>query len=155
MKSLITVWALLFTSGLYAADLTEQLQQCRSIDVALQRLACYDKIDTLKSTVAAAPQATVAEATPTPVADFGLERKKVEQQIKAVDNLSLKLKSAKTNKLGLLVFTFTNGQVWRQTNKEYFAVKGDGAFQIERGILGAFYLSKVGTNRKIRVMREQ
>lgn len=154
MKSLITV-LVLFTSTLHAADLTEQLQQCRAISVELQRLACYDKIEATTNIVAIAPAAKAAEVTSTPVADFGLERKKVEQQMKAVDNLSLELKSATTNQLGLLVFTFTNGQVWRQSTKEFFPVKGGGSFQVERGMLGAFYLNKVGTNRKIRVVREQ
>ena len=155
MKSIITVLALLSVGSVYAADLAEQLQQCRSIEGQLQRLTCYDKIDTATSTITSPPQAKTAEVTQTPAADFGLERKKVEQQTKALDNLSLELKSATTNKLGLLIFTFTNGQVWRQATKESFSVKGGGAFEVERGMLGAFYLKKVGINRKIRVVREQ
>ncbi len=154
MKRLITVWALLFTSNLYAADIEQQLQQCRAIEAQLQRLVCYDKIETT-ATDDATPSGKAVEPNFAPVADFGLERKKVEQQTKALDTLSLKLKTVTTNKLGLMVFTFSNGQVWRQATKEYFAVKGDGDFQIERGMLGAFYLSKAGENRRIRVVREQ
>ncbi len=155
MKSLITVLALLSACNVYAADLAEQLQQCRSVEGELQRLTCYDKIDTATSTITPPLHAKTAEVTQNPAADFGLERKKVEQQTKALDNLSLELKSATTNNLGLLIFTFTNGQVWRQATKEYFSVKGGGTFEVERGMLGAFYLKKVGSNRKIRVVREQ
>lgn len=172
MKSLITVLALLSAGSVYAADLAEQLQQCRSVEGELQRLTCYDKIDTATesfsanavapvaavvavSSVAVAPQTKADEAKPAPVADFGLEHKKVEEQIDAVDNLSLELKSVNTNRLGLLVFTFSNGQVWRQTSKDFFTVKEGSTYVVERGLFGAFYLNKVGTNRKIRVVREQ
>lgn len=166
MKSLSVILAMLLASGAYAADLTEQLQQCRAIDVELKRLACYDKIDAATPDVSPVPTPTaVAVPTPTavavtntvvePVADFGLEKKRVEQAIKEVDTLSLELKSVKTNKLGLMIFTFTNGQVWRQSSKEFFYSDVGASFQIKRGLFGAFYLSKKGANRTTKVIREQ
>lgn len=162
MKSLIILLAL-FASGLNAADLSIQLQQCRALSNELQRLACYDKIALGSEDRAPAPSLNTAAvieqpllaAAPQPAADFGLEQKKVQQQTEAVDQLSLELKSVKTNSLGLLVFTFTNGQVWRQTSKDFFTVKEGSAYQVDRGMFGAFYMNKVGTNRKIRVVREQ
>lgn len=158
MKGIITLLALLAPS-LHAAELTLQLQQCRSVASELQRLTCYDKIEITAANAVAQVSTGVsqmtAEETSTPAADFGLERKKMAQKAEAVEHLLLELKSAETNKLGLLVFTFTNGQVWRQASKDFFTAKEGSDYQVERGLLGAFYLKKVGTNRKVRVVREQ
>jgi hypothetical protein len=167
MKGIITLLAILAPS-LHAADLTVQLQQCRSVTNDLQRLICYDKIGKTGSastyttvaaattnTIVARTQATAEEASSNPVAEFGLEHKETARKIEAIDNVSLELQSTETNKLGFIVFTFTNGQVWRQTTKEFFSIEEGNTYQVERGILGAFYLSKAGTNRKVRVVREQ
>lgn len=163
MKGIITVLAL-FASSLHAADVTEQLQQCRSVTNDLQRLICYDKIGKTGSassytTVAAATTSTVVATTEAassnPVAEFGLEHKETARKMEAIDNLSLELQSAEQNKLGFMLFTFTNGQVWRQTTKDVFPTEEGSTYLVERGILGAFYLNKVGTNRKVRVVREQ
>lgn len=168
MNKYLTLLVMGFIAPLHASQVLEnQIINCQSITSNEQRLACFDRIE-LVVAKSAAPVATpvataVAESASSAVAtapyqateEFGLEHKRVQQAVKKLDKLSLKLKSVKTNKRDLLVFTFTNGQVWRQSSKEFFSPQLGATFQIQRGALGAFYLNKKGTNRKIRVVREQ
>ena len=162
MKKALVMLAL-FAPALYAADLSQQLEQCRSIGNDLQRLVCYDKMNTaagayVKTT--SDSENTVQTVNVAPVAptkeEFGLERKaeaaKEEVEIK---NLELVLQSVETNRQGLMIFTFDNGQVWRQTSKDIFTATPGSTYIVERGLLGSFFMNKEGTNRKTRVLREK
>lgn len=152
-----------FAPALYAADLSDQLMQCRGISNDLQRLVCYDKMNTAAAAAytkaAARAEQTVstqATAVEEKAEDFGLERKIQAAKAEAsADTMSMVLQKVATNKQGLMVFTFDNGQVWRQTSKDVFQASEGSIYTVERGMLNSFFLNKEGTNRKTRVIREK
>lgn len=163
MKKALVVLAL-FAPTLYAADLSQQLEQCRDVANDLQRLACYDKMNTaaagayVKTT--SDRENTVQTVNVAPVAptkeEFGLERKaEAAKQEVEIKNLELKLQSVETNRQDLMIFTFDNGQVWRQTSKEFFTATPGRTYIIERGFFGSFFINKKGSNRKTKVLREK
>jgi hypothetical protein len=55
----------------------------------------------------------------------------------------------------LLVFTFENGQVWRQVSKETFPAKAGKTYVLGRGALNSFFLNEEGSGRKTRVRRDK
>lgn len=162
MKKALALFAL-FAPALYAADLSVQLTQCRSISNDLQRLVCYDKMNTASAAAYAKTTSNADRAISTQTAvvantvdDFGLERKVQEAKAEtSAQNLSLVLQKVETNKQGLMVFTFENGQVWRQTSKDVFQASEGSVYIVERGMLNSFFMNKEGTNRKTRVIREK
>lgn len=166
MKKALVMLAL-FAPALYAADLSQQLEQCRSLGNDLQRLVCYDKMNTAaagayvkaisnsENTVQTVNVAPVAPAASTKE-EFGLERKvEAAKEETEIQNLELVLQSVESNRQGMMVFTFDNGQVWRQTSKDIFTATPGSTYIIERGLLGSFFMNKEGTNRKTRVLREK
>lgn len=163
MKKALFMLAL-FAPALYAADLSQQLEQCRSLGNDLQRLVCYDKMNTaaagayvkaISNSGSTVQTVNVAPVAPTKE-EFGLERKvEAAKEEVEIQNLELVLQSVDTNRQGMMIFTFDNGQVWRQTSKDIFTATPGSTYIIERGLLGSFFMNKEGTNRKTRVLREK
>jgi quercetin dioxygenase-like cupin family protein len=52
-----------------------------------------------------------------------------------------------------LIFSFDNGQEWRQRDAERYKVKVGDVIYIERGAIGSFWLSKDDVRKRIRVRR--
>lgn len=88
-----------------------------------------------------------------PTSDFGLENKKPKKQ--SVEKIFAEVAEVKTDPYKKLIVTFSDGQVWRQTDSVRLRVSpGDQVF-VERGSLSSFFMGKESANKRIRVKRSK
>ena len=158
MKSkILIVVAGLWVSVANAAELSDQLTQCRAVQNDLQRLTCYDKI----GTSGYKPAAVVAEemqyptesstATATKAPDnFGIEHKVIE---KVASSISSTVVNIVQSKRGFWTVTLENGQTWRQISSDGFVLRNGEEVEISRGTFNSFLLSKKGSERQTKVTR--
>jgi hypothetical protein len=154
---------LLLAAGLAQASDAE-LQRCRQIADASQRLRCYDALPlaatpsapaVMRAAPAAPPAATApAAGTPSAAADnFGLEDRSGGTRVDVIESSIVgNFEDWGPN----YRFNLANGQVWQVMDGSIgFRSSSDSRVKIRRGMLGAFYLELVGTNRSPRVQRVQ
>lgn len=138
------------------ADIQQSMLSCATLTDNTLRLACYDKLGaSLKTATVREPSKVIAPAAiPTAVieADFG--KPKVSPS-DAIDALSGTVKTVSTTHAKRLIITLENAQVWRQTDNSVFDVAAGDAVTIEKASFGSFLLRKAGSNRTIRVKREE
>lgn len=169
MTKYLGLLMLTFVAPLHASSALEShIGYCQTLTSDQQRLACFDRIKLTTQApeakpVTAAPAAAPAVISPVSVvpavaaqaaAEFGLEHKK-EAPEEQKDTLILKLTKLSKTAHGELIFTFENGQVWRQVSKETFIASAGQSYQLQRGALNSFFLSKEGQARKTRVRRDK
>jgi hypothetical protein len=162
MKSkFLIVVAGLWVSFANAAELSDQLAQCRAVQNDLQRLICYDKIGTSGYTpavgaVVAEPRQLPPENSPATVTaapdNFGIEHKVIE---KAASSISSTVVSIVQSKRGFWTITLDNGQKWRQISSDGFVLRKGEEIEISRGTFNSFLLSKKGSERQTKVTRLQ
>jgi len=151
MKSLIL---LLLAAGPALANDASVLQ-CRNLNDAAARLACYDAIVLAPARPAAAP---TPMAAPTPVAaaasakaaeqSFGLPEKSTVDAIESV--IPGKFEGWGPNQH----FTLANGQVWRISDgSSAFHVATDVKVKIEKSTLRSNSMTIEGMNQKPSVRR--
>lgn len=103
--------------------------------------------------VAAAPSVTAAEGE----SAFGHEeklRRAVERERRIPTSIESTVAGAFRGWSGRTVFTLANGQVWQQVDDATFSVRlQDPRVTIEKGAMGAFYLSVEGYGSRVRVRR--
>lgn len=153
------------------ASIEQQLTQCATTADKLDRLICYDKLaesvkaDTISTqtipttvatvavpTTAAAIVATAPQAPAAKIADdFGMEAKRVQEN--TVDKIYLEIQSIAEDAYGDIKVTFTNGQVWKQTDGRKYNVKQGETVYIEKAALGSFLMGTDDRNAKVRVKR--
>ena len=162
-----------------AKSISEALEECGRVQNSLKRLVCYDGVvnelnrytglDDLMNVPAPLPAAKGGTASrpvaPAPAAgsskqeafsptdDFGMEYKRLRENTE--DKIYANVSSVKKDARKRLVLTLDNGHVWKQTDSGAFRVKDGDVIYVERGALGAFYLSKDDVNRRIRVKRSK
>lgn len=106
--------------------------------------------------VAAVSNTATSAATPvapqTNVDEFGLTKKADEV---VIEKVYMDIASVKKDPYGALIITFTNGQVWKQTESKSFKLKSGETVYIEKGALSSFILSSDSRNSSIRVKRLQ
>lgn len=172
MRFTLLTGAVLLVSAQANASIEQQLTQCAAMTDKLDRLVCYDnlaasiRVDTIAHnatapTATAAPVATsVAVATvaaptvavATNVEDnFGMEVKRVQEN--TTDKIYLDVESVAEDAYGALKITFTNGQVWKQTENRKFNLKVGEKVFIEKAALGSFLMGTESRNAKVRVKR--
>ena len=157
------------------ASIEQQLTQCAATADKLERLICYDNlaasikgttatIDTQTAPVSvaavlAAPTVAVAANAPAAPAapaaniedNFGMEAKRIQEN--TVDKIYLDVQSVTEDPYGAIKVTFTNGQVWKQTESRKFNLKqGDKVF-IKKAALGSFLMGTDNRNTQVRVKR--
>lgn len=143
----------------WATSLDSALLTCKQINDDAQRLACFDQIQLtpITSTEAAAgKEALVAAKTQTILTedDFGLEHKSAVKD-KLQSSTAMVLTKLTKTPFGVQIFSFENGQVWRQVSKETFSVGIGKTYILERAALNSFFLSEEGSGRKTRVRRDK
>ncbi|MCS6119562.1 hypothetical protein G3444_11660 [Shewanella baltica] len=173
MRLTLMAAAIMLVSVQANASIEQQLTQCAATADKLDRLICYDKLaesvkgvtPALASTqVAPATVATVAAPTAVAVAatapqapaanivdDFGMEAKRVQEN--TVDKIYLEVQSITEDPYGAIKVTFTNGQVWKQTDGRKFNLKQGEKVYIEKAALGSFLMGTDERNAKARVKR--
>ncbi len=88
---------------------------------------------------------------------FGQEdklRREVERERRIPKSLESSIAGAFRGWSGRTIFTLTNGQVWQQVDDSTFSVRlQDPRVTIDKGAMGAFYLSVEGYGSRVRVRR--
>lgn len=161
-KYILLAFLILTCFAAKADTLAFALNECKKITANDVRLACFDQIQTssISQPAAKTEQAqsnTASVATPTTeqlVESFGKEHKTVSASQQQTTIVS-KLTKLTTTPLGSSIFTFENGQVWRQVSTEYFFAEVGRNYEIERGALNSFFLSEQGKRREIKVRRDK
>lgn len=174
MRFTLLTCAVLLVSAQANAAIEQQLTQCAGITDKLERLVCYDNLaasiqvttvaNNTTAPIAVAPVVTpaaapVAVATAAPVAaaatnledNFGMEVKRVQEN--TTDKIYLDVESIAEDPYGALKITFTNGQVWKQTENRKFNLKVGEKVFIEKAALGSFLMGTESRNAKVRVKR--
>ncbi len=174
MRLTLLTGAVLLVSAQANAGIEQQLTQCAGITDKLERLVCYDNLaasiqvttvtNNTTASIAVAPVVTpaaapAAVATAAPVAaaatnvedNFGMEVKRVQEN--TTDKIYLDVESIAEDAYGALKITFTNGQVWKQTENRKFNLKVGEKVFIEKAALGSFLMGTESRNAKVRVKR--
>ncbi|MCT8860980.1 hypothetical protein K5M76_18905 [Shewanella xiamenensis] len=174
MRLTLLTGAVLLVSAQANASIEQQLTQCAGITDKLERLVCYDNLaasiqvttvtNNTTAPIAVAPVVTpaaapAAVATAAPVAaaatnvedNFGMEVKRVQEN--TTDKIYLDVESIAEDAYGALKITFTNGQVWKQTENRKFNLKVGEKVFIEKAALGSFLMGTESRNAKVRVKR--
>lgn len=150
----VPAWAMAANTGT-----TVDLQRCVNIDNDIARLQCFDNL--AKSVKAIKVKATPAEvAAPAPKtraekeAEFGMEKHVQAQHEESLpEQISSKVTRLRKDPYGHAILSLENDQVWKQKSGRTLLVRKDDVVIIERGVLGAFYLHKKGSQRSVRVTR--
>lgn len=171
MRLTLITAAIMLVSVQANASIEQQITQCAATADKLDRLICYDKLaesvkaDTISTqaipatvatvavpTTAAAIVATAPQAPAAKIADdFGMEAKRVQEN--TVDKIYLEIQSIAEDAYGDIKVTFTNGQVWKQTDGRKYNVKQGETVYIEKAALGSFLMGTDDRNAKVRVKR--
>ncbi|MFG0457413.1 hypothetical protein [Shewanella mangrovisoli] len=176
MRFTLLTGAVLLVSAQANAAIEQQLTQCAGITDKLERLVCYDNLaasiqvttvtNNTTAPIAVAPVVTpaaapavVASAAPVAAAaaatnvedNFGMEVKRVQEN--TTDKIYLDVESIAEDAYGALKITFTNGQVWKQTENRKFNLKVGEKVFIEKAALGSFLMGTESRNAKVRVKR--
>lgn len=174
MRLTLLTGAVLLVSAQANAGIEQQLTQCAGITDKLERLVCYDNLaasiqvttvtNNTTAPIAVAPVVTPAAApaalaTAAPVAaaatnvedNFGMEVKRVQEN--TTDKIYLDVESIAEDAYGALKITFTNGQVWKQTENRKFNLKVGEKVFIEKAALSSFLMGTESRNAKVRVKR--
>lgn len=143
------------------AGIEQQLAQCAAMTDKLERLICYDNLAASVQVVSATvATAVIAQgvAAPSPAAaasniedNFGMEAKRAQED--AIDKIYLDVESIAEDPYGALKITFTNGQVWKQTEGRKYNLKAGEKVFIEKAALGSFLMGTENRNAKVRVKR--
>lgn len=166
------------SNAVQAETISEALFKCSKESNSLKRLVCYDRLTQqakgytdveLPRNIATGnvnvprvsrSQSPETSESPTTIAvqprtaeqRFGLSEK-VEYQDKDLDVLTLTLQDIKKDPRNKRSFYLENGQVWKQTDDASILIKSGDTAIIEKGLLGAYFLKKEGTNRRVKVKR--
>lgn len=126
-------------SPAFAQSLQAELQTCAQYSDDSKRLACYDKLS--------GNLQQYAEK------QFGQEEKQVLEE--APESITATVTEMKEGAYGKITFALDNGQFWRQTDNTRVTWKNGVRVELERGVLGAFYMRDVNGGRRVKVKRIQ
>lgn len=178
--SWITAAAIL-VSAQASAGLEQGLATCSAKADKLDRLICYDtlagsvksapKVISTQTNTAAATTAVAATSvtaasqtktivTPTTLPaniedEFGNAnlKKDKDEANKEINKIYLEIASISKDAYGALKVSFSNGQIWKQSDNRHFKVKVGETVFIEKAALGSFILGTDKRNSTIRVKR--
>jgi hypothetical protein len=172
--SLIALICALGASSVQAETVAQAIEKCRNTDNSLKRLVCYDNVakslrqyEGVDSELSQLPALTVkrpASVPSTPVQpaqpearnavpenEFGLEHKR--DLSKEASELQVTIAELSKTVRGKHKLTFSDGSVWQQTDETYLKFEKGQVVTVERGLLGSFYLSVEGLNKRMKVKR--
>jgi len=168
--------AVILVSTNVNAGVEQELLACAMKSDKLDRLICFDALaETVKtsqsrtSAASAAPvvatatapavavsQSAPATATTLPAAlpknaedDFG----NLKSEEKSLEKLYMEVASVKKDPYGALKISFSNGQVWKQSDSRRYKLKAGETVYVEKAALGSFVLGTDTRNATIRVKR--
>ncbi|MDC8832166.1 hypothetical protein [Alteromonas gilva] len=137
----------------------QRSEKSAAADVAASRTPVSAPTPQNNSNRRAAPPAQSREAvtqnTPAQsdkVSEFGLAPKKPVDQIERIASV---IASIEDGPRDTRYVHLQDGSVWKQTDSTRMRLKEGQEVYVERGALGAFYLSRENVNRRIKVKRIQ
>ncbi|WP_026376439.1 hypothetical protein [Aestuariibacter salexigens] len=163
-----------------AKTLSDAIAECGRVENSLKRLVCYDQVvkdmqqysgldevvskgiparpaaPAIANAQTAAPQAAVNSPAPTASTPENAEDtfgKAIVRPDADIERLYYEVADVDINRKKRATVTMTNGHIWRQTDSGSFRVREGERVYVERGAMGAFYLSKDDVNRRMRVVR--
>jgi len=165
------------------ADTLLSLKKCADTKDSLIRLLCYDNVmqtidvektqnlerpNDILAVRATEPSLSLGNNTPLrPVnkhivakssskeEKFGDEHIKKTDNDSNIDSVNFLIEKVRKDNHEKWLITFSNSQVWKQTDSSYLSLhEGDNVI-ISKGLLGAFYLKKVGQSKQIKVKRKK
>ena len=172
LLSLATLLCAFSAFNAHAESIGDVMETCRNTDNSLKRLMCYDRVaksldqydgvnaqvsqvqaykEANRNQVSPRPGATPERAATQPKSEFGLEHKR--DLTKEASEIAVSIDSLKKNLRDKYVITFSDGSVWQQTDDTYMKLKEGQPVAVERGLLGAFFLSVEGLNKRMKVKR--
>ena len=169
MRPLLALLTLLASLPLQASTWLD----CREVDDAEARLACYDSAaDAVRVQATAGTEATpaapadvptVATASPQPTVDpvqiFGREAntaKKMVQDVFGVEDINAieaEVVTVKRTPHDKLVVVLNNKQIWQQLDNYRLTLKTGDEVRVETASFGSYRLLKTSGSRRIRVRR--
>lgn len=138
----------LFAQPALAAE--ESLTQCRQIEDAGERVACYDKVVDSLAKADAIPDAQSLFGRDDAEAKRIVETSLAIEQIDHVDAVVTEVRKSAARKL---VLTLDNGQVWRQLDNQTMRLKSGDSVVVRKASLNSFLMQKKSGGRSIRVKR--
>lgn len=156
----ICLFALGLIGSVHAAELQLELKKCRSIQQEQSRLQCYDSIDspavvTASSDVAIQKAPAVESPTTTLAEDPNQFGRKITVEELGPEQVEMTIAQLAVGPLKKYTLTMTNGQVWKQSESASIQLKTGDVCILSKGFLGAFYLQKKGSSKRIRVKRDE
>lgn len=164
-KSLTSTLCLLlffasFSSGLHAQSLREQMTEEQFSRAGLNKLSEEELAylnDWMSGKVDAEKERVVNEIIPEGDDRFGAEetiKRNVDRIRPEPAALTARISGPFDGWNGETVFRLDNGQVWKQAQRGKFAVRlEDPLVTIEKGLLGAYFLSVEGFGSRVKVKR--
>lgn len=163
IPALAMFFSVLATVPAHADDLNAQLAHCMTINGAVERLSCYDRV--ARGAVNAAPQ-TQAGQSPAPQArieppadparDFGKERLPSAMSPQS-DRFTAEITDFQKDARDRFTVALQNGQVWQQvagdTGIAQFRPGRTRQVTISRGALGSYDLRFNDRNASFKVLR--
>jgi hypothetical protein len=148
----LTLPLLLFVAApARADDLNSQLAHCLTMNGAVERLSCYDRIarDAMR-----APQAV--QPVPAPAREFGQEQLR-RPQAEQDERVTGEVTDFRLDARSRFTITLRNGQVWQQmagdTNIAHYDPRSSQPVSISRGSLGSYDLKFKDRNITFKVKR--
>ncbi len=162
-----------------AESLAGALNKCSQVENSLKRLVCYDKLNQQakgykdsklptgirsgnnyqagnyqpkNSNQAAAPAGTPTNNMASAEDKFGLPLIQLVEKDQAT-SLTAQVREVKKTPRGKLIITLENGQIWKQTDSDRLLLRAGDSVNIERGLLGAFFLKTAAGTSRIKVKR--
>jgi hypothetical protein len=172
MSRIILVLPLLLTAltaeEAHAQDINAQLAHCMTINGAVERLSCYDRV--AHQAAGTAPQAPLAQAPQAPQArieppadrsrDFGqeqLRKSPAAEQAAQAERMTAEISDFQKDARQHFTVVLQNGQVWRQmagdTGVAQFQPGRTHQVTISRGVLGSYDLTFNDRNLSFKVQR--
>ncbi|PKG85009.1 hypothetical protein CXF85_05200 [Colwellia sp. 75C3] len=134
------------------AELDDKIKVCSEISQDAARLLCFDQlIDVSNSKLA--PQITALTAAQ--VDEFSkVHVKKTDKEIaEEINSITLTISTLSKTIRGQWKLTFKNGQKWQQKDTTKLRLNEGDLVVLTKGALGAVYLQKKNTNKRIKVKR--
>lgn len=142
--------------------LVNGLSTCMKLSNDEQRLVCFDQL--AHSNVRSLSSRKVSDEVVAPIEqvkseeakkidDFSKEDLKKTQEERGPDSITATISKVKQLIRGQWVVYLENGQKWQQQDSANIKLKVGDSIRLKKGSMGAVYLFKEGSHRKIRVKR--
>jgi hypothetical protein len=143
------------------SELLSKIKICSLVSESQARLSCYDALTNINTSSMAivVPSKTVSTEKPPisaeEVDDFAKShvQKSEEEQANEINSITLTISKLSKTVRGQWKLSFENGQQWQQKDAAKLRLKEGIKVILTKGALGAVYLQKEHSNKRIKVKR--